>query len=75
MVVEEIIRKIRALPARLRFHLLFSIFISPDKSNRALKLIDVQGEMLAELCSELNELPAQVRLVLVASELKDSLIS
>ena len=74
MAVEEIIRKIRSLPSRLRFHLLFSAFISLDKSSQVLSLIDVHGEMLAELSTELNALPSQVRLVLIASELRQSLV-
>ncbi len=74
MAVEDIIRKIRSLPSRLRFHLLFSAFINLEKSSQILSLIDVHGEMLAGLSKELNELPLQVRQVLIASELKQSLV-
>ena len=74
MVVEEIIRRIRSLPERLRFHLLFSAFVSSERSSQIVSLIDVHGEMLAELSAELNALPSQVRLVLIASELRQSLV-
>ena len=73
MLVEEIIRKIRALPARLRFHLLFSVFTNPETSSEVLSLIDVHGQMLSDLSRELNSLPSEVRPLLLASELKQSL--
>ena len=74
MVVEEIIRKIRSLPSRLRFHLLFSLFVNSERASQTISLIDVHGEMLAELSRELNALPSQIRLLLIASELKQSLV-
>ena len=73
MIVENTIKKLRALPVRLRFHLLFAIFINPEKSRETLSLIDTQGEMLAELTKDLNDLPMQIRMVLIASELKQCL--
>ncbi len=74
MLVEEIIRKIRALPVRLRFHLLFAVFVKPETASDVVSLLDVHGDMLSEIAREISSLPVQVRLPIIASELKESLV-
>lgn len=70
MKVEEIVMKIRALPLKLRFHLLFSLYIAPNKAPLRLALIETYGSMLSGLAKEILNLPKDVFPLLVASELK-----
>jgi hypothetical protein len=69
--VEEIVRKIRALPIRLRFHLLFALYIAPDLATGKLSILETYGEMLATLAGEINELPLEISQILVASEMRN----
>lgn len=70
MKVEEIVRKIRALPIRLRFHLLFALYIAPHSATKKLSILETYGEMLATLAGEIKELPPEVFQILVASEMR-----
>lgn len=74
MTVEEIVKKIRTLPLKLRFHLLFAIYIDADSANARLRIVETYGEILVDLSKEILNLPREVCQLLVLSEIKQLVV-